>query len=225
MLLATGTLAIDVKFTPASDAGSLRFSARAREASGQDDSPWQLSDWDVTKLKLLRLWKRYGLSVIMLAAVFLARRFVWRHTTVLRSERVAKRLLQEEAAAKRALLQEQSAAAAPQLTQGSGAALVSTCRFCDIAVADEHADAHVRGKRHLKLVAAAASLCAKQGVSLDDCWVWREAAPALRAAEDAGDAAADDAPSAYAAPSRGGKWETAAKKGGNEAGGATRRKN
>ena len=214
LLLATGARALDTKWTPAPGAENVRFSQRHREASGVDDAEWAQTDWQVW----LKRWATvlddiaalYGVSVQLVQAavmvVFLLvlfHRQLWRRLMLSRSNAVASTLLADEAKSKAEKAQaRQLEAQARVAKKRDGRPTVRTCRFCDIPVeADEFMEGHVRGKRHVRLAAAAGV----HGTAAEDCWIWCEAPLARPEAEDATALAPE--PAQLVAPSKGGRWE------------------
>ena len=216
------TLAIDVKWTAAGEVS--RFSKKYRDALGVDDSKWTQGEWEawargaVATIDAAAMWLGVPTSVVwafVLLATLLVigqgglRRFV----SARKRNRVARALLLAEAAeaqqrtqAAAELQAQMRRAKVPTANGTENRNSVRTCRFCDLPVVDDtFVEAHVRGKRHVKLAALAGAVAAE---AIADCWVWREAV-STRAAESAPEESPPEPPKQFAAPSKGGRWEKA----------------
>ena len=203
---------MEATWTPAEDAGSMRFSQNLRDRSTYAQASWARRDRPLWMPEVLAdiLLERLDLSMgavylflaVVLAIIALCVRETrvylraWRSDTVMvqivRQEKAEKAQAAAAAAAAKAI------ASAPD-APGSSGPLVRCCRFCDVPIADEFVDAHAAGKKHKRLVSVAGSAGA------DCCWVWRSA-HTLEApeAERRDDAAASDMPVASMARKGGG---------------------
>ena len=158
-------LRMQARWTPTEDAGSLRFSQRYRDQAGEDYAAWAVTDLELSIWKLARL----ACSCLVLVVVAMAVRWLYCRPQVYLSDRTAAQLVAEDAkGAQEANRQKAAAAAAVSASVPTGP-LDRFCRFCDMAIDEEHVQSHLQGKRHQKLKAAAGSLAS------DDCWVWRPA--------------------------------------------------
>ena len=171
---------MQARWTPAEDAGSLRFSQRYRYEEGEDYSAWAVTDRQLNMSKLAR----QTCGCIVVAIVGVAARWLYRRLRVYLSDRTAAQLVADDAkGAQEARRQKAAAAAAAAAASASvpTGPLERFCRYCDMAIDEEYVQSHLQGKRHQKLKAAAGSLAS------DEVWVWRPArekvvAPAVPAA-------------------------------------------
>lgn len=181
---------LTARWTPADDS-PLIFSKRLRTG---DYTRWLDDDGRTPSMQVM--------CVLLLLLLGLARypmRWIARWVHGMRSERAAQDLLVLEAE-RQAQVRAQQQEALP-LQQPPGG--VRYCRYCDVAVLDEHVEAHLSGKRHAKHAQYASSEAS--------CWVWRaEPATAAPPTPEA-DAALDPGP--LQRPTGGGdggkgKWQT-----------------
>ena len=157
---------MQARWTPAEDAGSLRFSQRYRDDEGEDYSAWAVTDRQLNMSKLA--WQTCGCVVVAIVGV--AARWLYRRLRVYLSDRTAAQLVADDAkGAQEARRQKAAAAAAAASASVPTGPLERFCRYCDMAIDEEYVQSHLQGKRHQKLKAAAGSLAS------DDVWVWRPA--------------------------------------------------
>ena len=162
------SLVMQARWTPAEDAGSLRFSQRYRDEEGEDYSAWAVTDRQLNMSKLAR----QTCGCVVVAIVGVAARWLYRRLRVYLSDRTAAQLVADDAkGAQEARRQKAAAAAAAAAASASvpTGPLERFCRYCDMAIDEEYVQSHLQGKRHQKLKAAAGSLAS------DDVWVWRPA--------------------------------------------------
>ena len=160
------SLVMQARWTPAEDAGSLRFSQRYRDDEGEDYSAWAVTDRQLNMSKLA--WQTCGCVVVAIVGV--AARWLYRRLRVYLSDRTAAQLVADDAkGAQEARRQKAAAAAAASASSVPTGPLERFCRYCDMAIDEEYVQSHLQGKRHQKLKAAAGSLAS------DDVWVWRPA--------------------------------------------------
>ena len=157
---------MQARWTPAEDAGSLRFSQRYRDEEGEDYSAWAVTDRQLNMSKLAR----QTCGCVVVAIVGVAARWLYRRLRVYLSDRTAAQLVADDAkGAQEARRQKAAAAAAAASASVPTGPLERFCRYCDMAIEEEYVQSHLQGKRHQKLKAAAGSLAS------DDVWVWRPA--------------------------------------------------
>ena len=159
---------MQARWTPAEDAGSLRFSQRYRDQEGEDYGAWAVTDRELNMSKLAR----HTCGCLVIAVLGVAVRWLYRRLRVHLSDRTAAQLVADDAKGAQEASRQKAAAA---VAAAAASASVPTgpldrfCRFCDMAIDEEFVQSHLQGKRHQKLRAAAGSLAS------DDVWVWRPA--------------------------------------------------
>ena len=179
----------------AEGAGSMRFSTNFRDPASykhisyaQRERPFWLPE-PIAHALLDEMdwpfWAVHGLAAACVALCILIVREVhecmraWQRDKATRELLLAEQLAIVAAAAAKAAPPEPRCVEPSVEPPSDGRMRVRVCRYCDIEIADEYVDAHLSGKRHKKLEAAAGSLAAGRS-----CWLWR-LAEAPRAAAPA----------------------------------------
>eukprot|EP00729_Bicosta_minor_P013438 gene13438-8872_t len=175
---------VDIKWTPAAGAGSLRFTKRARDALGEDYSQWLDDGAEAADAALERVgvpaWIVWTALQVLLAFVF--GRWVLRSVVMpwihgVKSSKVASELMSEakDAAKAKAADEQRNAKLKTDLEaeQRIDGPAQRQCRFCDVDVDEDFVDSHLGGKKHGKAVANQL----KRGRPGTDCWTWRAKRP------------------------------------------------
>ena len=177
-------MGLEAKWTPAEDAGSLRFSKQYRDAVGENYEQWLEPEPDPSSVAVavaaleeltgVPAWQAVAAAATTLACMWVARRWAVPAIRQAQSDRMAASLLtEEERAAAAAAAGPADIAAAAAAGQGPDAGpLERVCRFCDVAVGESYVDSHVNGKRHGKMRAEHI----KFGADPEAVWAWRPVA-------------------------------------------------
>ena len=176
------------RWTPADGAGSMRFSKRYRDTAGEEYAQWL--DDDAPPFTASNVATVVGGVLLLLCALALARRIVHLVRSLRSDWRARELVASEERWAASAAAAAAEARLARAGVEGPTRQRERICRFCDVAVSDEHEVAHLAGKKHRRLAAIAER--AASGPS--SCWAWREVcAPAAREAAEQGGSPRDSA--------------------------------